>query len=184
MTKKLLVYNMPEDVLGILNKYQDKYEFETIEATKTHLNQKVGHILEDNIDENKENPELEHIDINFLMLHNFTNEELDGFLKDMKEESLIIPNKCISTDTNKEWILHDLLKENKEESELMPILHGLYSLRSAGEKILKNTEDKELEEGISKINSLIESKNFEKEEMRQLYNNVAKICNKHLTKEQ
>ena len=93
MTKKLLVYNMPEDVLGILNKYQDKYEFETIEATKTHLNQKVGHILEDNIDENKENPELEHIDINFLMLHNFTNEELDGFLKDMKEaDSGIILN--------------------------------------------------------------------------------------------
>lgn len=181
MSKKLLVYNMPEDVLGILNKYSDKYNFKTIKAEKEHLNHRVEDILEENLEGRTINEDLEHIDINFLMLHNFSNEELDEFLKDMREESLIIPNKCISTDTNKQWILHDLLKENKEESELMPILHGLYSLRSAGTKILsKGVEDLELKEGIEEINKLIESKNFEKEEMRTLYNKVAKVCNKHL----
>lgn len=183
MTKKLLVYNMPEDVLERINKYDSKYGFETIVATSEHLNHRVENILNDNMEDRTINEDLEHIDINFLMIHNFTNSELDEFLKDMREESLIIPNKCISTDTNKKWILHDLLKENKEESELMPILHGLYSIRKVGTDLInKGTKDDELEKGIKEIEDYISKKEFEKEEMREMYNKNAKIINKYLEK--
>lgn len=182
MTKKLLVYNMPEDVLRRINQFSEKYKFKTLVAEDYHLHHNVGDLLEEKFDLQEErNKDLEKIDINFLMIHNFSDKELDELLKDFREEALNIPNKCISTDTNKGWILHDLLKENKEESELMPILHGLYSLKKVGNKLLEEgIEDKEIEDGISEINAYIEKKDFDKEPMKDLYNRVAKVINKHL----
>lgn len=181
MTKKLLVYNMPKDKLDTLEDLSKKYSYEIISVTDNDLGQKVGYLLGEM--ENKiENPSIhESIDINFLMMHNFSDEELNDFLKALKENDLLLPNKCISTETNKTWHLHKLLVENKEESEIMPILHRLYQVRNmAIDLIKKGIDNEELEKGVDSINEILEKGDFNKEELIKKYNEMAKIVNSHL----
>lgn len=181
MTKKLLVYNMPKNIVDSLNKFSVKYSFKMLEAKEKDLGRKVEDILDEKIEYLETiKTDLEHIDINFLMIHNFSDDELNQLLKDMRDAKLLIPNKCISTVTNKNWILHDLLKENKEESELMPILHGLYSVRKAAAELIEaGNKDKNLEIVVDDITAYIEKQNFDKETMRNLYNTCAAVVNEH-----
>lgn len=180
MTKKILVYNMPDDYLEVLEDLGDKHNYKILIATDEHQGQLVGDLVEEN--ENVETDvEYESIDINFLMMHNFSEEDLDSFLIDLRENELKIPNKCISTKTNKKWRLHELLKENKEEAELMPILHNLYAVRGAAiDMNNKGVEDPLMMEEVRKIDKLIESRNFNKDEMIERYNALVKLVNSHL----
>lgn len=180
MTKKILVYNMPDEYLEILEDLGDKYEYEILIATDEDQGQLVETLVEEK-EKVETDVDYEPIDINFLMMHNFTEGDLDGFLIDLKENGLRLPNKCISTKTNKKWILHELLKENKEEAELMPILHRLYAVRGAALDLnKKGVEDSAMMEEVSKIDKLIESRNFDKEDMIERYNALAKMVNSHL----
>ena len=180
MTKKLVVYNMPDEMHLKIEKLKEKHKFEIVVATDDDLGRNVGELLEE-----KEKPEnlsiLEPVDINFLMIHKFEDEELNEFLKDLKENELLLPNKCISTETNKTWPLHKLLAENKEESEIMPILHRLYSVRNMAIQLIKEgVVNPELDEGIKSINEMLEGGDLKKEEIIKKYNEMAKIVNSHM----
>lgn len=178
--KKLLVYNMPDGHLEILEDIGKDLDYEIDIATNEDLGQRVGALLGE-MEKIEVEEDFEPVDINFLMIHNFTDEELDELLMALRENELKIPNKCISTPTNKDWVFYELLKENKEEAELMPILHNLYAVRSAGIDLLnKGIEDPDIKPEIEKINELIASRRFEKEEMKERFNKLARIVNKHL----
>lgn len=181
MTKKLLVYNMPEEMLNKIESLKPDYDFEIVIATDDDLGQKVGYLIGEK-DKGIENPKThEKVDINFLMIHNFSNEELDRLLKDLKEKELFLPNKCISTETNRTWHLHKLLSENKEESEIMPILHRLYQVRNMAINLIREgVQSEELEKGVTEINEMLEAGDLKKEEIINKYNDMAKIVNSHM----
>lgn len=181
MTKKLLVYNMPEEILKEIESLKPDYDFEILIARDEDLGQKVGYLIGEK-DKGIENPKTyEKVDINFLMIHNFSDKELDRFLKDLKEKELFLPNKCISTEMNKTWHLHKLLSENKEESEIMPILHKLYQVRNMAINLIKEgVENEELEKGVTDINEMLEAGDLKKEEIINKYNEMAKIVNSHM----
>lgn len=181
MTKKLLVYNMPDEMLEKIESLKPDYNFDILIATDDDLGQKVGYLIGGE-EKEIENPSThEKVDINFLMIHNFSEKELDKFLKDLKEKELYLPNKCISTETNRTWILHTLLAENKEESEIMPILHRLYQVRNMAINLIREgVENEELEKGVTEINQMLEAGDLKKEEIINKYNEMAKIVNSHM----
>lgn len=181
MTRKLLVYNMPKESLEKIKSLKEKYDFSVIEAEMDHLGQKIEDLLEEKIVEDISNQGLDHIDINFLMIHGFEDSELSALLKDFKEKDLMLPNKCVSTPTNKKWILHELLKENKEEAELMPLLHRLFSLRTFAQGLIENgNTDQRLVDLVEEISAYIKKQELEKDEMIELYNRGAKIANEFI----
>ncbi|WP_054251742.1 DUF3783 domain-containing protein [Neofamilia massiliensis] len=183
MTRKLLVYNMPKESLEKIKDLKEKYDFKVIEAEIDHLGQKIEDLLAENLVEDISNEGLDHIDINFLMIHGFEDSELSALLKDFKEKDLKLPNKCVSTPTNKTWILHDLLKENKEEAELMPLLHSLFSLRTFVQGLIENgNEDQRLVDLVEEISAYIKKQELEKNEMIEIYNRGAKIANEYIDK--
>lgn len=181
MTKKLLVYNMPEESLKKIKSLKEKYDFSVIQAEMDHLGQKIDDLLAEDLVADISNEGLDHIDINFLMIHGFENSELSDLLKDFKEKDLMLPNKCVSTPTNREWILHELLKENKEEAELMPLLHRLFSLRTFAQGLIeKGNKDQRVSDLVEEISAYINRQELEKDEMIELYNRGAKIANEFI----
>ena len=180
MTKKLLVYNMPDEMLSKIESLKEKHKFEIITATDDDLGQNVGYLIGER--KKIEYPSThEPVDINFLMIHKFEDEELNELLKDLKENELHLPNKCISTEMNQTWHLHKLLAENKEESEIMPVLHRLYSVRNMAIQLIKEgVVNPELENGINSINEMLEVGDLQKEEVIKKYNEMAKLVNSHM----
>lgn len=181
MTRKLLVYNMPKESLDKIKSLKDKYDFDLIEAERHHLGHKVGDLLEERFVEEISSDDLDHIDINFLMIHDFEDGDLNKLLKDFRDLDLSLPNKCVSTATNKTWILHDLLKENKEEAELMPLLHRLFSLRKYAENLIEGgNDDPALKDLVDEISAYIGKQDLEKDPMIEMYNRGAKLVNSHM----
>ncbi|MDO5028224.1 MAG: DUF3783 domain-containing protein [Bacillota bacterium] len=183
MTRKLLVYNMPAEKLEKIMSLKDKYQFDLIETKENHLGHKVGNLLEENFSDQVSSQDLNHIDINFLMIHGFADEDLNQLLKDFRDLDLKLPNKCVSTETNKTWILQDLLKENQEEAELMPLLHKLYSLRKFAQDLIDSgKDDPALGALVEEITAYINKQDLEKNPMIEIYNKGAQIVNQYIEK--
>ncbi len=179
--KKLLVYNMPERELNGLNGLKDKYEYEIIIADMDNLGHKISDIIDGTHGEPVNHERLEHVDINFLMIHGFDKSELGAFVNELNSNDIKLPNKCISTPINLDWVLYDLLLENQEEALLMPIITNLFKLRTAMTKLHESGNgSKELEDEINYLNEYIARRDYEYDELREIFNKAAKIYNNHI----
>lgn len=182
MTKKILLYNIEEDKIQTLGSLRDELDFEIVSADDSDLNKNVAYLVGSGPDIEYDNLKTHPVDINFMMFHGFDDKELNDLLKGLKENNINTPNKCVSTETNLSWSLFDLLVENKEESELMPIITNIQRIFKAGLGISEeNPHDIELKNQLNKINSYMTQPEFEKDELIKLYNDTVKLVNPYLT---
>ena len=115
------------------------------------------------------------------MIHGFDKSELGAFVNELNANDIKLPNKCISTPINLDWVLYDLLLENQEEALLMPIITNLFKLRTAMTKLHESGNgSKELEDEINYLNEYIARHDYEYDELREIFNKAAKIYNNHI----
>lgn len=180
MERKILIYNMPEEKLNILEELSKEFEYEIVVALEDDLTRIVEDILNGSQTEG-EDVEKEHVDINFMMMHNFDQEVFKSFLTAMKEKELRIPNKCVSTMMNRLWTLQDLLKENKEEHEIMEVYTHLNRARAFGQSLLdEGITDEVLINTLDEVDGFIAERKFDRQSLVDRYNKLAKILNEYI----
>ena len=175
--KIILAYNLKPDRLEIVKEKAKifKYRIIEIEDNQTYC------IVEDLIYENYEHCLVEdatEIDMEFLLFVNIINDDLYGFIDELKKEKLYFPNKAILTETSMKWKLRQLLAENKEEHVVMTMFTNLRRAMKKAE-ILKNQGivDDELVELMKEAKHYLNPREFDFDEMKSIHNRLANKVN-------
>lgn len=174
MEKKILVYGVYDDRLYNLKSHISDFGYSIVEVPFDCANSLVKDLVDGNFNEKNSTK----IDMEFLLFVNIKDDELYNFLAKLRENKLYFPHKAILTQTNMNWSLIKLLSENKEEHAVMTVYGNLRRALALAEKFKKENKcDKDLEELVEIANDYFHPREFDFEELKTIYNNLAAKLN-------
>ncbi|NMW85103.1 DUF3783 domain-containing protein [Peptoniphilus sp. AGMB00490] len=155
--KKILLYGLEKEKTEITEKVAREYEIEINKISEKELEKKVGELF--NLDLRK-NESLE--DENKLMVFsNFDRNILRDFLIALKNEGVMVDNKCVLTETNSDWTFEFLMEHIADEHRVVMKFKELGKLVKMSLDKLEKEEDDELRDLVERA---IENKNRELDE--------------------
>lgn len=157
--KKILLYGLDSEKTKITEKVAREFDIELNKINKENLEEKVGNLFEENL---KENNSVE--DENKLMVFSdFDRNILRDFLIALKNEGVMIDNKCVLTKTNAEWTFGFLMGHIADEHRAVMKFRELGGLVRIALDKLEREMDPEL---MDLVDRAIENKNKELDEER------------------
>ena len=155
--KKILLYGLDSEKTKITEKVAEKFEIQINKINKENLEEKVGELF--NLDLRENNP-VE--DENKLMVFSdFDRNILRDFLMALKNEGVMLDNKCVLTKTNREWTFGFLMGHIADEHRVVMKFRELGGLV----KMALDKLDKEMDPKLMDIvERAIENKNKELDE--------------------
>lgn len=155
--KKILLYGLDSEKTKITEKVAEKFEIQINKINKENLEEKVGELF--NLDLRENNP-VE--DENKLMVFSdFDRNILRDFLMALKNEGVMLDNKCVLTKTNREWTFGFLMGHIADEHRVVMKFRELGGLV----KMALDKLDKEMDPKLMDIvERAIENKNRELDE--------------------
>lgn len=155
--KKILLYGLDSEKTKITEKVAEKFEIQINKINKENLEEKVGELF--NLDLRENNP-VE--DENKLMVFSdFDRNILRDFLMALKNEGVMLDNKCVLTKTNREWTFDFLMGHIADEHRVVMKFRELGGLV----KMALDKLDKEMDpELMDIVERAIENKNRELDE--------------------
>lgn len=155
--KKILLYGLDSEKTKITEKVAEKFEIQINKINKENLEEKVGELF--NLDLRENNP-VE--DENKLMVFSdFDRNILRDFLMALKNEGVMLDNKCVLTKTNREWTFGFLMGHIADEHRVVMKFRELGGLV----KMALDKLDKEMDpELMDIVERAIENKNRELDE--------------------
>lgn len=155
--KKILLYGLDSEKTKITEKVAEKFEIQINKINKENLEEKVGELF--NLDLRENNP-VE--DENKLMVFSdFDRNILRDFLIALKNEGIMLDNKCVLTKTNREWTFGFLMSHIADEHRVVMKFRELGGLV----KMALDKLDKEMDPKLMDIvERAIENKNRELDE--------------------
>lgn len=183
--KFILMYGIKNERLDILRRVADKYEFGLRSIEDHEVDLKVSRILEGKSEKPEDFVFDDSLgdDFEYMLFVNIHDELLYNFLEEIKKEGVYIPHKAVLTETNRNWPLRYLMNENKEEHKVMSLYGQLRKAMNVGVGLLEKTQDQELEEILERAQDYFHPREFEFEELRDIYNTLAQRINDLLAKE-
>lgn len=122
--------------------------------------------------------ETEVINMEFLLFVNILNDDLYGYIGELKQEGLYFPNKAILTKMNSNWQFRRLLVENKEEHAVMTMFTNLRrAMKKATAIVEENKHDDELIEIMDHAKHFLNPREFDFDEMKEIHNKLANKVN-------
>lgn len=171
--KIIIIYNIKNERLEIVKKLAKEKQFEIIEVEDNQTYCVVEDILNKDTSHCIDNSAT-NIDMEFLLFVNIVNDELYGFIDELKKENLYFPNKAILTPTNLKWKLRRLLAENKEEHIVMTMFTNLRRAMKRAQILVENDEsDEELLELMEEAKHYLNPREFDFDEMKSIHNRLA-----------
>lgn len=175
--KIILVYNLKGERFKKFKIEADRYNYRIITVEDEETFCKVEDLIFENSD-HCINEEATEVDIEFLLFINIVNDDLYGFIADLKKEGLYFPNKAILTETNLQWKLRRLLSENKEEHVIMTMFFNLrHAMRKAQTIVEKENHDDHLLELMERAKHYMNPREFDFDEMKEIHNELAHKVN-------
>ncbi|WP_019138488.1 DUF3783 domain-containing protein [Peptoniphilus timonensis] len=157
--KKILLYGLDSEKTKITEKVAKEFDIELNKINKENLEEKVGNLFEENL---KENNSVE--DENKLMVFSdFDRNILRDFLIALKNEGVMVDNKCVLTKTNAEWTFGFLMGHIADEHRAVMKFRELGGLVRIALDKLEREMDPEL---MDLVDRAIENKNKELDEER------------------
>lgn len=157
--KKILLYGLDSEKTKITEKVAREFDIELNKINKENLEEKVGNLFEKNL---KENNSVE--DENKLMVFSdFDRNILRDFLIALKNEGVMVDNKCVLTKTNAEWTFGFLMGHIADEHRAVMKFRELGGLVRIALDKLEKEMDPEL---MDLVDRAIENKNKELDEER------------------
>ena len=157
--KKILLYGLDSEKTKITEKVAKEFDIELNKINKENLEEKVGNLFEKNL---KENNSVE--DENKLMVFSdFDRNILRDFLIALKNEGVMVDNKCVLTKTNAEWTFAFLMGHIADEHRAVMKFRELGGLVRIALDKLEREMDPEL---MDLVDRAIENKNRELDEER------------------
>lgn len=137
---KILLYIHDEDIFNLMEKVAKESNYEVLRIDDSYLNMRLGELFLE-----KNNSYNNHSYINdYLFMSGLTTEDLIDYLNKLRELGLEFEGiKVMETDTNKEWLLEEVMKETEKEHQVMQKINILQALmRSCNEMDLSVASDK------------------------------------------
>ena len=153
----VLLYGLDSEKTKITEKVANEFDIELNKINKENLEEKVGELF--NLDLRENNP-VE--DENKLMVFSdFDRNILRDFLMALKNEGVMLDNKCVLTKTNREWTFGFLMGHIADEHRVVMKFRELGGLV----KMALDKLDKEMDPKLMDIvERAIENKNRELDE--------------------
>lgn len=179
----MLIYGIKGERLEKFTQMANQYKYGIIEAKDNQLESKVGALIGEKgyeIVESKNEP----YDIEFILFVNIKNDDLYNFIQDLKDVGLYFPNKALLTKNNMNWTLKYLFGENKLEHEVMSLYTQLRKASAVAEELIKAGQGNEkLEKALEMAEDYMHPQEFNFEELKNIYNNLAIEVNKAILKD-
>ncbi|NLW52085.1 MAG: DUF3783 domain-containing protein [Tissierellia bacterium] len=179
----MLVYNIKGERKDKFEKVSEEHGFDIRYIEDFELDLKVKDLLDGNVNLKPENyvfdKEIEE-GYEFVLFVNIHDDILYNFIKDLKEVGIYIPHKALLTKMNRDWTLDFLMQENKDEHRVMTLFGRLRGLMQMGAQIYDETQDEELKQLLIDSEEYFHPREFEFEELREVYNNLAVKVNQLL----
>lgn len=181
--KYMLVYGIKGDRKEIFENVSAGHGFGIRYIEDHEIDHKVGDLLDGKINEKPEGFVFDKDlgdDYEFVLFVNIKDDFLYNFIGDLKEKGIYIPHKAVLTKMNVNWTLDYLMNENREEHKVMTLFGRLRSLMGLGAQIYEETEDPELKQILQDSEDYFHPREFEFEELRDVYNRLAVKVNELL----
>ncbi len=181
--KFMLIYGIKGERLEKFTEMAEKYQYGIIEAHDNQLDSQVGALIGEKGYELVESEDKAY-DIEFILFVNIKNDDLYDFIQDLKEVGLYFPNKALLTKNNIKWTLNYLFGENKLEHEVMSLYTQLRRASAVANEILAAGQGNDkLKEALEAADDYMHPQEFDFEELKTIYNNLAIEVNKAIMKE-
>lgn len=177
----MLVYGLKGDRKNIFERVSDERQFGIRYIEDHELDKKVHELLDGQTHEVPSDFVMDKDlgdDFEYVLFVNIKDDDLYGFIKDLKEEGIYIPHKAILTKMNVNWPLIFLMNENKEEHKVMTLFGRLRNLMQMGAQAYEETGDEELKNLLIESEEYFHPREFEIEELSEVYNKLAIKLNK------
>lgn len=173
----ILTYGFVGERFDKFKDMADKEGFRIISVDDKHTYCKVEDLIFER-ETDDINEDASPIEIEFLLFINIVNDDLYGFIAKLKEIGLYFPNKAILTQTNKDWILRRLLRENKEEHVVMTMFFNLRrAMKRAQSLVDQGKHDNDLLKLMEKAKHFMKPQEFDFDEMKHIHNSLASKVN-------
>ncbi len=186
MKPLLLVYGMktPERHQKMLD-LAKHFDYEIKFVTEDEIHEKVGFLVGLENYESSDTKDVGDVpDIDFVLLHNIPQDEQRELFLYMREHDVSTGNKAILTDTNKDWSLAKLLRENDLEHRVMTVWQNLRRAVSyAGDWQEQNGLDEKLNQAMIEAIPFVQpSEDMDLNKMINAYNQLVAEINRLQTK--
>ena len=136
---KLLLYIHEENVFELLNKVAEENNYEVLRIDDTYLKYKLGDLFLETNNMNKTYSYKE----DYMFMKGISKEDLIAYLKRLDELGLEFEGiKVMETETNKTWLLEEVMKETESEHQVMKKVFVLQEvMKSCNEMDLSNASE-------------------------------------------
>lgn len=176
----MLIYGIEGDRRDILERVAFGRGFGIRPIEDHELDLRVHQLLDGQVNERPENFKQEHDlgdDFEYILFVNIKDKALYAFLDELKDNDVYIPHKAILTETNLKWPLYFLMEENKEEHRVMTLYGQLRNVMRMATSLADDTKDHELIDLLDEAQHFFEPREFEFDELRDIYNRLATRVN-------
>ncbi|MDO5027183.1 MAG: DUF3783 domain-containing protein [Tissierellia bacterium] len=179
--KFILIYGIKGERLEILERVASDHKFGLRPIRDYELDLKVSEILENKERDFGDLGEIKGIeDFEYMLFANIHDQELYNFLEDIKGQGVYIAHKAVLTKTNVNWTLRYLINENKEEHVVMTLYGQLIKAMKVARGLLEETKDQELEGLMERAEGYMQPREFDFDELKEIYNSLALRINQLL----
>lgn len=180
MDKYILIYGIKGERLDTLQRIAFAHGFGIRQIEEHEIDLKVSQLLDGQVNPKPEDFVFEDKlgeDFEYMLFVNIHDEILYNFLEEIKKDGVYIPHKAVLTETNKNWPLSFLMEENKEEHKVMTLYGQLRKIMGVGVGLVDETNDSKLKEILVEAEDYFHPREFEFEELRDIYNKLAQRIN-------
>lgn len=182
----LLIYGFKGERLDILERIAFAHGFRIRQIEDFELELKVSDLLDGKVNEKPQDfvfvDDLGQ-DFEYILFVNIHDEILYNFIEELKKDGVYVPHKAVLTKTNVNWPIKHLMHENKEEHKVMTLYGQLRKVMRVGIGLVEKTNDPLLKEILLEAEDYFHPREFEFEELRDIYNKLAQRINELLAQE-
>lgn len=183
MEKNIIFYGIKGERFETLERISFAYGFGLREVQDYEIDMKVGDIIDGVKLEKPENFIYEDKlgdDFEYMLFVNIKDDELYKFLDEIKASGVYVPHKAVLTANNINWPLSYLMNENKEEHKVMGVYGELRKIMKIGAQLAEETNDPQLKDILVEAEDYFHPREFEFEELKDIYNRLATKINEIL----
>lgn len=179
--KIILIYGIEGDRLEILSEVASDHGFGLRPIMDYELDMKVSEVLASEAKDYGDLGQENGIDdFEYMLFANIHDQDLYTFLDDIKGKGVYIAHKAVLTKTNVNWTLRFLINENREEHKVMTVYGQLGQAMKVAQGLLEETGDKKLEDLMLRAEDYMHPREFDFDELREIYNGLAMRINQLL----
>ncbi|WBW50089.1 DUF3783 domain-containing protein [Peptoniphilus equinus] len=178
MNKQFFYYGFSPEREAVLQAIAASFDIDAMAIDDEDTNQKVGYIFGMEGFERTEGDGEAH-SAEFVIFSSFDRNEMGQFLMALKEEGIVIPFKCVLTETNAAWTLSYLMAHVADEHETVLMYNDLSKLIKQAQGALDQNYDEALYHAIGYALSIRELTDLDKDDITVRYNKLEEVLRAH-----